>query len=100
MSRTVEITLPDGFAEPGVVDLQLLTAVVEAVAALKCDCRRNWEQVLEKLKKDGWDIRWQLMWSAEARKGRCYETVSGRTLEEVFSGLNQHAMLHTMEGCP
>jgi len=100
MSNTIEITLPEGIAAPSALDLQLVTAVVEAVTALKCDCRRNWEAVLEKLKSDGWDIRWQLVWSAEARKGRCYEQISGQTLEEVFSGLTQHALLHTMEGCP
>jgi hypothetical protein len=100
MSKTIPITLPEGFAEPSSMDLQLLTAVVEAVAALKCDCRKNWEEVLQKLNSDGWDIRWQLVWNAEARKGRHYETVSGRTLEEVFSGLSQHALLHTTEGTP
>ncbi len=100
MSKTVELSLPDGFAEPTALDLELLTTLVEAVAALKCECRKNWEGVLEKLRGDGWDIRWQLVWSAEARKGRHYETVSGRTLEEVFSGLTQHAMLHAVEGTP
>lgn len=100
MSNKIEIALPDGIAAPSALDLQLVTAVVEAVTALKCDCRTHWEAVLERLESDGWNIRWQLVWSAEARKGRCYEQITGRTLDEVFSGLAQHALLHTMEGCP
>ena len=100
MSKTIELTLPDGFAEPSALDLELLTTLVEAIAALKGDSRTKWEGVLEKLKSDGWDIRWHLVWNAEARKERNYETVSGKTLEEVFSGLTQHAMLHAVEGTP
>ena len=97
--RTIEIPLAEGL-EPTSLDIELIKATFQAIASLRCECGCEWEQTLRQLEKDGWNVKWQLTWSAEAKRGEHYERVSGSTLEEAFAELNEHTRMATMPVCP
>ena len=60
----------------------------------------KWEQVAERLEQDGWAVRVERVWLAEARKEDHIEQATGRTREEAFAQLCQMTLQDSCEGCP
>ena len=98
-ARTIEIPLPEGMSPSG-LDLELIKATFQAIASLRCECGRDWEHVLHDLESQGWKVKWNLTWIAEAKRGEHYECVRGATLDEAFAELHEHTHMATVPVCP
>ena len=59
-----------------------------------------WEQISERLEADGWAVKVEKVWLAEARKEDHIEQATGRTREEAFQQLCQMTLQDSCEGCP
>ncbi|MEO8053645.1 MAG: hypothetical protein ABI768_00725 [Acidobacteriota bacterium] len=88
--RTLEVPLPDGVKLDG-LDLELLKATFQAIAALRAEKDRRWELTLKQLEDDGWKVKWGLAWRAEAKRGEDYEEATGATLDEALASVAQFA---------
>jgi len=60
----------------------------------------KWEQVAERLEQDGWAVKVDRVWLAEARKEDHIEQATGKTREEAFAQLCQMTLQDSCEGCP
>ena len=98
-NNTIEIPLPEGMAPTG-LDLELIKATFQAIASLRCECGRDWEDVLHDLENKGWNVNWKLTWIAEAKRGEHFERASGTTLDEAFAELHEHTHMATVPVCP
>ena len=56
--------------------------------------------IVEKLERDGWEVRWKLGWVADARKGTYHERAVAETREEALRELSDLTLLDAVEGCP
>lgn len=97
--RTLEVPIPDNLKLDG-LDLELLKATFQALAALRGEKDRRWELTLKQLEDDGWKVKWGLAWRAEAKRGSDYEEATGATLEEALSGVAQLARLDMVGHVP
>jgi hypothetical protein len=88
--RIIEVPIPDG-VDPKRDDLELLKAFFQAVTALRVSQGRDWLAKVSELEKDGWTVRWGLVWQAEVKRGEEYEQATGATLDEALSGVAQLA---------
>jgi len=88
--RTLEVPIPDN-VKLDALDVELLKATFQAIAALRVEKDRRWELTLKQLEDDGWKVKWGLAWRAEAKRGEDYEEATGATLEEALSGVAQFA---------
>jgi len=95
--QVLHINLPE---EISPANVELLKATFQAIMALRCDCSSEWDRRLRELELDGWRVHWKLTWVADAKRGEDYEQASGKTLDEVFSQLQQLTRLDTLAGCP
>ena len=59
-----------------------------------------WEQVAERLEDDGWEVKVEKVWLAEARKEGHIEQATGRTRDEAFQQLCQMTLQDSCNGCP
>jgi hypothetical protein len=60
----------------------------------------KWEQVAERLEEEGWAVRCDKVWLAEARKEGHIEQATGKTRDEAFAQLCQMTLQDTVSGCP
>ena len=60
----------------------------------------KWEQVAERLEEEGWAVKVEKVWLAEARKGGHIEQATGTTRDEAFAQLCQLTLLDSCDGCP
>jgi len=97
--RTLEIPLPNR-VELDEVDVELLKASFEALLALRCERGRAWQGLVRELRDDGWTVRWDLTWHAEAKRGEDYEEATGPTLDETLSALAQLTRLDAVGHVP
>jgi hypothetical protein len=95
--QILHIRLPE---EVSPANAELLKATFQAIMALRCDCSSEWDRTLRELETDGWSVGWKLTWIAEAKRGGDFEQASGKTLDEVFSRLQQLTRLDMVAGCP
>ena len=56
--------------------------------------------IVERLEREGWQVRWKLGWVAEARKGSYHERAVSDTREEALRELSDLTLLDSVEGCP
>jgi hypothetical protein len=56
--------------------------------------------IVERLEREGWEVRWKLGWVAEARKGTYHERAVADTREEALRELSDLTLLDAVEGCP
>ncbi|HEX6853457.1 MAG TPA: hypothetical protein VF139_18825 [Candidatus Polarisedimenticolaceae bacterium] len=56
--------------------------------------------IVEKLEREGWEVRWKLGWVAEARKGSYHERAVADSREEALRELSDLTLLDAVEGCP
>lgn len=98
-SNVIEVTLPDA-ATPTREDIEQLEATFRAIVDLRFPDSRDWQKVEEALVVDGWTVRSQLMWVAEAHKGWESELATGRTKSEAFKQLQQLAKIDDVAGVP
>jgi hypothetical protein len=96
-SHILHIPLPEDLPFS---NAELLKATFQAIMALRCDCSNEWDRRLRELQSEGWDVNWKLTWIAEAKRDGDYEQANGKTLDEVFSRLQQLTRLDTVAGCP
>jgi hypothetical protein len=95
--RILHIPLPEDMPP---TNAEILKATFQAIMALRCDCSNEWDRTLRELQVDGWRVTWRLKWVAEAKRDSDFEQASGKTLDEVFSQLQQLTRLDTVAGCP
>ncbi len=95
--QVLHIRLPE---EVSASNAEILKATFQAIMALRCDCSSEWDRTLRELETDGWTVHWKLEWIAEAKRNGDYEQANGKTLDEVFSRLQQLTRLDTVAGCP
>jgi N6-adenosine-specific RNA methylase IME4 len=96
-AKTIQVTLP-AQAEASPEDLELLEATFRAIVTLRFQGGHAWEQVERALLACGWNVQSQLMWVAEARRGREFEQGVGATKEEAYEQLQQLTKLDEMTG--
>ena len=96
-SQMLHIPLPEDLPPTNV---ELLKATFQAILSLRCDCSNEWDRTLRELELDGWTVNWKFKWVAEAKRGTDFEQACGKTLDEVFSQLQQLTRLDTIAGCP
>jgi hypothetical protein len=60
----------------------------------------KWEQVAERLEEEGWEVKAEKVWLAEARKEGHIEQATGKTRDEAFAQLCQMTLQDTANGCP
>lgn len=60
--------------------------------------RRTWDEVERELIARGWTVRAQLMWVAEARRGREIEQAVGTTREDAYDQLEQLTKVDELTG--
>ncbi len=60
----------------------------------------KWEQVAERLEEEGWVVKAEKVWLAEARKEGHIERATGKTKDEAFHELCQLTLQDTVGGCP
>ena len=56
--------------------------------------------VVERLEREGWEVRLHLGWVAEARKGAYHERAVADTREDALRQLSDLTLLDAVEGCP
>jgi hypothetical protein len=95
----IEVTLPNE-AAPTRQDIEQLEATFKAIVDLRYPGNPEWEKVERALLADGWAVRSQLMWVAEAQKGWQTELATGRTKGEAFRQLQQLARIDDLAGVP
>jgi hypothetical protein len=98
-NNVIEVTLPDA-AAPTQEDLEQLEATFKAIVDLRYPGNRDWHKVEQALVAEGWTVRSQLMWVAEAHKGWESELATGRTKSEAFKQLQQLARIDDLAGVP
>jgi hypothetical protein len=86
--RFLEVPIPEGL-DPKRDDLELLKAFFQAVTALRVSQGRDWLGKVDGLEKDGWTVRWGLVWRAEVKRGEEYEDATGTTLDEALGAVAQ-----------
>ncbi|MBI5058798.1 hypothetical protein HZB60_03320 [candidate division KSB1 bacterium] len=96
-ARTIQISVP---AELSPTSVELMKATMNAIVALRCDCSKDWNAILNELERDGWQCSWHLNWVAEAKRDLEYERAMGANLDETFESLRQLTHLHLVENCP
>jgi hypothetical protein len=95
----IEVALPEGVC-PSTLDVELLKATFQALAALRTEGGRRWAEILGELERDGWAVQWGLCWHAEAKREGDFERAQGRTLDQTFTELAQLARLDAVGHCP
>jgi len=60
----------------------------------------QWEQIAERLEDDGWEVKVEKVWLAEARKEGHIEQATGKTRDEAFTQLCQMTLQDSCNGCP
>ena len=60
----------------------------------------QWEQIAERLEEDGWEVKVEKVWLAEARKEGNIEQATGKTRDEAFAQLCQMTLQDSCNGCP
>jgi len=60
----------------------------------------QWEQIVERLEDDGWEVKVEKVWLAEARKEGHIEQATGKTRDEAFAQLCQMTLQDSCNGCP
>ncbi len=60
----------------------------------------KWEQVRERLEKEGWQVKCSRVYLAEARREGHIEQATGDTQEEAFAQLCQMTLQDSVDGCP
>ena len=98
-TNVIEVALPDT-ATPTKDDLEHLKATFRAIVDLRYPGNPEWLKVERALVADGWAVRSQLMWVAEAKKGWQSELATGRTKGEAFRQLQQLARIDDLAGVP
>jgi hypothetical protein len=98
-TNVIEVALPDG-ASPTVDDIEQLEATFRAIVDLRYRGGPEWQKVERALVADGWTVRSQLMWVAEAKKGWQSELATGRTKSDAFRQLQQLARIDDLAGVP
>lgn len=86
--RVFEVPIPDG-VDPKRDDLELLKAFFQAVTALRVSQGRDWLARVSALEREGWAVRWGLVWKAEVKRGEEYEDATGATLDEALDAVSQ-----------
>lgn len=86
--RVFEVPIPDG-VDPKRDDLELLKAFFQAVTALRVSQGRDWLARVSALERQGWAVRWGLVWKAEVKRGEEYEDATGATLDEALDAVSQ-----------
>lgn len=97
MANTKGPSVPAGLTDE---DRALLATIAQALASLKREPGRPWEEVAQKLEKSGWEVGWHLAWVADAKRPGTHEEAMGRTLDEAFAQLWDSTLLDAVEGCP
>jgi hypothetical protein len=95
----IEVALPEGI-HVSPLDVEVLKATFQALAALRTEAGGEWAKVLGELERDGWAVQWGLCWHAEAKRAGDFEHAHGKTLDETFSELSQLARLDAVGHCP
>jgi hypothetical protein len=95
--QILHIPLPEDMPP---TNAELLKATFQTIINLRCDCSCEWDRTVRELELDGWRVNWKLMWVAEAKRGEDFEQASGKTLDDVFSQLQQLTRLDAVAGCP
>jgi hypothetical protein len=96
-ATVIEIALPEQ-ATPTKEDLEQLEATFRAIVDLRYPGDPEWQKVERALVAEGWTVRSQLMWVAEARKGWESELATGRTKADAFRQLQQLARIDDLAG--
>lgn len=97
--KTIHVPLPaDADATPE--DLEMLGATFRAIVTIRFQGGRGWEETERLLLSQGWAVRSQLMWVAEARRGWDIEQGVGATKEEAYERLQQLTKLDELTGVP
>ena len=97
--RTLEIPLP--IAEKMTEDdVDLLEALCRTICAVRKEPGGRWKETAARLRREGWDVSWELRWVVDARRPGHHEQALGRTREEAFAELAQMTLLDAVEGCP
>ncbi len=60
----------------------------------------KWEQIAERLEQEGWEVKVEKVYLAEARKQGHIEQATGKTRDEAFSQLCQETLQDSCDGCP
>jgi hypothetical protein len=97
--HVIEVPLPAN-VRPTQEDVELLRVTFQAIAGMRYESGREWENVLRHLESEGWTVRCGLNWHVEARRGRELEEACGTTRDEAFTRLNQITRVESVEGCP
>jgi hypothetical protein len=87
-TQVLEIPLPEG-VEPRPQDVELLTATLRLLVALRHDRVPSWEERRGELEARGWKVDVKLGWQAEARRGHDCERAFGLNRDEALEELFQ-----------
>jgi hypothetical protein len=59
-----------------------------------------WRDVKQELEAEGWEVEFQRVWRARARRGTHIEDGLATDLDEAFAELRQLTRQDDCEGCP
>ncbi len=97
--ESIEVDLPEG-AATNECDRAILKAACEAVMALRYERSREFRETIQRLRDDGWAVRWSLGWVVTARRGEDSEQATGATLDEALGQVAQLARTDTAARWP
>jgi hypothetical protein len=93
------VPLPDG-VDLSAADRELAEAILQAIAGLRSEGARPWQEVARRLEAGGWEVGWRLGWIADARRRGVHEQAVGRNRDDAFAQLWDLTLLDDVEGCP
>ena len=88
---------PEGLTD---ADRLLLATIAQALASLKREPGRPWEETAQQLERAGWEVGWHIAWVVDARRRGTHEQAVGKSLDGAFARLWDLTLLDAVEGCP
>ncbi len=98
-ARTITVRIPECY-QVADGDLNALSASLQTLVNLTCDCGSEAGTHLARMLENGWQVKWGLAWVAEARRTHVYEEATGATKEEALQKLRHLTRLHEVDGTP
>lgn len=81
-------------------DREIASAVAQVIAGLHHDAGRDWREVVRRLECDDWEVKCQVGFVAEARRGSLHEVAFGRTREQAVIELLNQVLMDDTQRCP
>ncbi len=97
--ESIEIDLPEG-AAASECDRAILKAACEAVMALRYERSPEFRQTVQRLRDEGWSVRWKLAWVVDLKREGDSEEATGATLDEALGQVAQLALADTASRWP